>query len=168
MHFSDLEVCCDWSTFFSAQVSRRSWGRNAWRTLRKSAWEASFNTEQLWIKIAPLLTRRRSITVLKEHALNMMILDDKVLRLWSEEVFLSREISWTLPLIMCGWRSIFLRPLYCQERFEKGRLYLYGTVNKTSDQQWSPLNYPRRTLEMRARRTKHRRSTGVCLFGKGG
>ena len=21
MHFPDLEVCCDWSTFFSAQVS---------------------------------------------------------------------------------------------------------------------------------------------------
>ena len=29
VHFPDLEVCCDWSTYFSAQVSRRSWGRNA-------------------------------------------------------------------------------------------------------------------------------------------
>ena len=32
VHFPDLEVCCDWSTFFSAQVSRRSWARHTWRT----------------------------------------------------------------------------------------------------------------------------------------
>ena len=31
VHLPDLEVCCD-CFFFSAQVSRRSWGGNAWRT----------------------------------------------------------------------------------------------------------------------------------------
>ena len=40
MHFPDLEVCCDWSVFFSAQVSRRSWGRNGDEPLRTSVWEA--------------------------------------------------------------------------------------------------------------------------------
>ena len=28
VHFPDLEVCCDWSTFSPAQISRGSWGRN--------------------------------------------------------------------------------------------------------------------------------------------
>ena len=31
VHLPDLEVCCD-CFFFPAQVSRRLWGRNAWRT----------------------------------------------------------------------------------------------------------------------------------------
>ena len=26
-HFPDLEVCCDWSTFFPARISIRLWGR---------------------------------------------------------------------------------------------------------------------------------------------
>ena len=48
VHFPDLEVCCDWSTSFSAQVSRRSWGfvTLSWgkrdESLRTSAWEANF------------------------------------------------------------------------------------------------------------------------------
>ena len=31
VHFLDLQVCCDWSTFFSTRFSRRLLGRIAWR-----------------------------------------------------------------------------------------------------------------------------------------
>ena len=36
VHFPDLEVCCDWSTFFPARISRRSLGRKDYVTSQKS------------------------------------------------------------------------------------------------------------------------------------
>ena len=38
VHFPDLWVCCDWSMFFPAQISRPSWGRNAWRMPKNGCW----------------------------------------------------------------------------------------------------------------------------------
>ena len=45
VHFPDLEVCCDWSTFFplkSADVSR---GGTREEPLRTSAWEATVSKD---------------------------------------------------------------------------------------------------------------------------
>ena len=62
MHFPDLEVCCDWSRFFSAQVSRRSWGRNAWRTT-KNVCVGGYTFHWLILKIDLELSLKRLVYV---------------------------------------------------------------------------------------------------------
>ena len=42
MHFSDLEVCCDWSTFFFSLKSAVRGAGTRDEPLRTSAWEAMF------------------------------------------------------------------------------------------------------------------------------
>ena len=42
VHFPDLEVCCDWSTFFPARISRRSLGRKDCVTSQKSVCEGGY------------------------------------------------------------------------------------------------------------------------------
>ena len=41
MHFPDLEVCCDWSTFFPLKSADVSGAGTRDEPLRKSAWEAT-------------------------------------------------------------------------------------------------------------------------------
>ena len=41
MHFSDLEVCCDWSTFFPLKSAEVSGAGTRDEPLRTSTWEAS-------------------------------------------------------------------------------------------------------------------------------
>ena len=43
MHFPDLEVYCDWSTFFPLKLGDVSGAGTRDKPLKTSAWEASFS-----------------------------------------------------------------------------------------------------------------------------
>ena len=45
VHFPDLEVCCDWSTFFPLKSADVSGGGTREEPLRTSAWEATVSKD---------------------------------------------------------------------------------------------------------------------------
>ena len=78
VHFPDLEVCCDWSTFFSAQVSGRSWGRNAWRTPQNVCMGGYHVTSY------ELTHYKKIVQVWKTKSLLFCLGDDPLIVLWRQ------------------------------------------------------------------------------------